>query len=252
MRLARIAYNGMILTAYPEGNMLRTTQGQLLAPEEVVWLPPIEPTTIFALGLNYSAHAKELNLPIPKQPMIFLKGPNTLIGHRGYTTRPDEVKFMHYECELAVIIGKSGKYISMETAHEHIGGYTIANDYAIRDYLEQYYRPNLRVKNRDGTTPLGPWFVPADEIVTPGSLWLRTYVNSQLVQEGNTDDLIFDIPFIISYISSFMTLQRGDVILTGTPAGLVDVNPGDRVVTEIEGLGRLENTIIAAVNNFNV
>jgi 5-oxopent-3-ene-1,2,5-tricarboxylate decarboxylase/2-hydroxyhepta-2,4-diene-1,7-dioate isomerase len=127
---------------------------------------------------------------------------------------------------------------------QHVAGYTVANDYAIRDYLENWYRPNARVKNRDGGTVLGPWFVDAVDIGTPVHLNLRTLVNGKQTQSGNTRDLVHDIPSLIEYLSGFMTLNPGDVILTGTPEGVVDVNAGDEVVTEIEGIGRLVNTIV--------
>jgi 5-oxopent-3-ene-1,2,5-tricarboxylate decarboxylase/2-hydroxyhepta-2,4-diene-1,7-dioate isomerase len=127
----------------------------------------------------------------------------------------------------------------------HVAGYTVANDYAIRDYLENWYRPNLRVKNRDGCTVLGPWFVAAAQVPDPHSLDLRTRVNGKVTQSGNTRDLINDVPALIKYLSSFMTLSPGDVILTGTPEGVVNVNPGDEVINEIDGIGRLVNTIVA-------
>jgi 5-oxopent-3-ene-1,2,5-tricarboxylate decarboxylase/2-hydroxyhepta-2,4-diene-1,7-dioate isomerase len=151
---------------------------------------------------------------------------------------------MHYECELAVVIGRTAKNESREDALAYVAGYTVANDYAIRDYLENYYRPNLRVKNRDGCTVLGPWFVPASEVPDPHNLALRTLVNGVVTQQGNTADLISDIPALIAYLSGFMTLQPGDVILTGTPDGVVNVNVGDEVLTEIDGIGRLVNTLV--------
>jgi 5-oxopent-3-ene-1,2,5-tricarboxylate decarboxylase/2-hydroxyhepta-2,4-diene-1,7-dioate isomerase len=125
-----------------------------------------------------------------------------------------------------------------------VAGYTVANDYAIRDYLENYYRPNLRVKNRDTCTVLGPWLVDAADVADPGQLALTTTVNGKLTQQGNTRDLVFDIPYLIEYLTGFMTLAAGDVILTGTPEGVVDVRPGDEVVTAIAGIGRLVNTIV--------
>jgi len=127
----------------------------------------------------------------------------------------------------------------------HVAGYCIANDYAIRDYLENWYRPNLRVKNRDGGTAIGPWLVDAADIPDPGNLELRTFVNGRLVQRGNTRDLIADIPALIVYLSSFMTLSPGDVILTGTPEGIVNVNVGDEILCDIEGLGQLKNTLVS-------
>ena len=152
---------------------------------------------------------------------------------------------MHYECELAVVIGSTAKNVKRENAMQHVAGYTVANDYAIRDYLENYYRPNLRVKNRDGGTVLGPWLVDAADVPDPHALALRTWVNGVVTQQGNTNDLITDIPALIEYLSGFMTLNVGDVILTGTPEGVVNVNVGDEVVTEIDGIGRLVNTIVA-------
>lgn len=151
---------------------------------------------------------------------------------------------MHYECELAVVIGRTARNVKRNDAYEYISGYTIANDYAIRDYLENYYRPNLAVKNRDTLTPIGPWFVEKENIPDPMNLKLFTYVNGELKQEGSTKDMVFDIPYLIEYLSSFMTLAENDIILTGTPKGTVNVNEGDEVVVEIEGIGSLRNRIV--------
>jgi 5-oxopent-3-ene-1,2,5-tricarboxylate decarboxylase/2-hydroxyhepta-2,4-diene-1,7-dioate isomerase len=245
MMRARVAYAGAIHEASPEAQALRLVDGRLVAAEDVVWLPPFCAGTVIALGLNYADHAKELAVKHQEEPLVFLKGPGTLLGHRGVTRRPSGVKFMHYECELAVIIGRSAKQVASAQALQHVAGYCIANDYAIRDYLENWYRPNLRVKNRDGATVLGPWFVDAADVADPANLGLRTFVNGKLTQSGNTRDLIFGIPYLIEYLSSFMTLSPGDVILTGTPEGVVNVSPGDVVASEIDGLGRLINTIAA-------
>jgi 5-oxopent-3-ene-1,2,5-tricarboxylate decarboxylase/2-hydroxyhepta-2,4-diene-1,7-dioate isomerase len=242
---ARVAHAGAIHEASPAGSegRLRLADGRELAEEEVVWLPPFEPQTILALGLNYANHAKELAFQSQDEPLVFLKGPGTLIGHRGTTRRPQDATFMHYECELAVVIGRAATKVARAEAMRHVAGYCIANDYAVRDYLENWYRPNLRAKNRDGATALGPWLVDPSEVGDPGSLALRTFVNGRQTQAGNTRDLIFDIPYLIEYLSSFMTLGLGDVILTGTPEGVQNVMPGDEIVCEIDGLGRLGNTI---------
>jgi 5-oxopent-3-ene-1,2,5-tricarboxylate decarboxylase/2-hydroxyhepta-2,4-diene-1,7-dioate isomerase len=250
MRRARVAYAGAIHSAVPhpilaDGEGVRLSDGRILSEDEVVWLPPFEPGTIIALGLNYAEHARELTFSAQKEPLVFLKGPGTIVGHRGQTRRPAGVKFMHYECELAVVIGATARAVSRAEALRYVGGYCIANDYAIRDYLENWYRPNLRCKNRDGATVLGPWLVDAGDIENPGALSLRTFVNGTLVQQGNTRDLVTDVPGLVEYLSSFMTLQPGDVILTGTPEGIVNVDDGDEVVCEIEGLGRLHNTIVS-------
>jgi 5-oxopent-3-ene-1,2,5-tricarboxylate decarboxylase / 2-hydroxyhepta-2,4-diene-1,7-dioate isomerase len=253
MMRARVAYAGAIHDAAPVAPIdhasgrgkLRLADGRVVTEEQVVWLPPFEPGTVIALGLNYADHAKELAFKPQQEPLVFLKGPGTLLGHRGVTRRPSGVAFMHYECELAVVIGRGAKRVPRSQALEHVAGYCVANDYAIRDYLEDWYRPNLRVKNRDGGTVLGPWFVDAADVADPATLGLRTYVNGNLMQTGNTRELIFDIPFLIEYLSEFMTLSPGDVILTGTPEGVVNVTAGDVVACEIDGLGRLVNTIAA-------
>lgn len=250
MRRGRVAYAGAIHEARPEGKRVRLADGRVREEHEVVWLAPFEPGTIFALGLNYAEHAKELQFTKQEEPLVFLKGPGSVIGHRGVTRRPADVAFMHYECELAVVIGRTAQNVKRENAMQHVAGYTIANDYAIRDYLENYYRPNLRVKNRDTCTPLGPWFVSRDEIGDAGGLTLRTTVNGQETQRGSTRDMIFDVPALIEHISGFMTLSPGDLILTGTPEGLADTKPGDEVVTEIEGIGRLVNTIIGEADYY--
>jgi len=248
MKRARVAYAGAIhdATEHPAG--VRLVDGRVLPEQAVVWLPPFEPGTIIALGLNYADHvkelSKELSVTTQDEPLAFLKSPGTLIGHRAQTRRPAGVKFMHYECELAVVIGRSARRVRRADAMACVAGYTVANDYAIRDYLENYYRPNLRVKNRDTCTVLGPWLVDAADVPDPHALALRTLVNGAVTQQGNTSDMISDIPALIEYLSSFMTLAPGDVILTGTPDGVVNVNVGDEVVTEIDGIGRLVNTIV--------
>jgi len=246
---ARVAYAGAIHTATPHGAQhIRLADGRVLTEDQVVWLPPFEVGTIIALGLNYADHLRELSgeltVTTKDEPLVFLKGPNAVIGHRGQTYRPDAVQFMHYECELAVVIGKTARRVSREQALAHVAGYTVCNDYAIRDYLENWYRPNLRVKNRDGATVLGPWLVDAAAVPDPHQLALRTTVNGQLTQQGHTRDLVHNVPELIEYLSSFMTLQAGDVILTGTPEGVVNVKAGDEVVTEIDGIGRLVNTLV--------
>jgi len=246
----RVAYAGAIHEAYPHDRGVSLADGRVCREDEVVWLSPVEPGTIFALGLNYAEHAKELQFSSQEEPLVFLKGPGSVVGHRGVTRRPSDVAFMHYECELAVVIGRPAKQVARADAMDHVAGYMIANDYAIRDYLENYYRPNLRVKNRDGGTVLGPWFVDAAEVEDVTNLGLRTYVNGVLRQSGNTKDLVTDIPGLIEYLSSFMTLAPGDIILTGTPEGVVNVAVGDEVVCEIDGLGRLVN-VIASDAEFN-
>ena len=247
MKTARVSFHGHRQTATADGDRLRLEDGSLVRETEVEWLAPVEPGAIFALGLNYADHARELSFKPPKEPLVFMKGPNTLCGHRCCTERPRDVLHMHYECELAVVIGRTSRNIPQASAYDYVAGYTVANDYAFREYLENYYRPNLRVKSRDASTPLGPWLVDAADVADPMNLRLTTTVNGRITQQGSTRNMIFSIAALIEYLSSFLTLSPGDLILTGTPEGLIDVAPGDEVVTEIEGIGRLVNTVVEAV-----
>jgi 5-oxopent-3-ene-1,2,5-tricarboxylate decarboxylase/2-hydroxyhepta-2,4-diene-1,7-dioate isomerase len=248
MKRARVLVGGIVHNATDADGQVLLEDGRRFWQDQVTWLPPLvpqeRPRTILALGLNYADHAKELAFKkAPEEPLVFVKGERALNGHRQTTRRPADATYMHYECELAVVIGRKAKKVKRDDAYDFIAGYTVANDYAIRDYLENWYRPNLRVKNRDGTTPLGPWLVDAKDIPNPMGLALKTTVNGEVTQQGNTKDMIFDVPFLIEYFSGFMTLNPGDLILTGTPDGVVDCKAGDVVVTEIEGIGALMNTI---------
>lgn len=247
MKHARVVFNGRVHDAIENSGALQLDNGRRVDFDDVVWLPPLAPVprprTILALGLNYADHARELAFKAPEEPLVFLKGEGSLIGHRAHTVRPAGVAFMHYECELAVVIGRTARKVKREDAYAFVAGYTVANDYAVRDHLENWYRPNLRVKNRDTGTPLGPWLVDTADVPDPMALALSTTVNGRVTQSGSTKDMIFDVPFLIEYFSSFMTLNPGDLILTGTPDGVVDCQPGDVVVTEIERIGALVNTL---------
>jgi 5-oxopent-3-ene-1,2,5-tricarboxylate decarboxylase/2-hydroxyhepta-2,4-diene-1,7-dioate isomerase len=222
--------------------------GRVLAGEDVVWLPPLAPTerprTIFVANRNYADQERDLAFRAPDEPVIFIKGENTLVGHRGRTRRPADVTYMHYMCELAVVIGRPARRVTRADAQEHVAGYTVANDYSIRDYLENYYRPNLRVKGRDAATPIGPWLVDAADIRNPLNLRMTTAVNGAVTQRASTGDMVFDIAFLIAYLSAFLTLATGDLILTGSADGFTGVQAGDEVVTEIAGIGRLVNTVV--------
>ncbi len=246
MKRARVAFDGAIhwATPGPDGEGLVLADGRRIGPAVMMWLPPIDRgTTIIALGLNYADHSAELGFKAPAEPLVFLKSFNALIGHDGSSVCPADTRQMHPECELAVVIGRVARCVPKAEALAYVGWYTIANDYVVREYLENYYRPNLRAKNRDGLTPLGPWLVDAQDLGNPQSLRLTTRVNGQVVQQGSTSDMVFDIPLLIEFLSAFMTLMPGDVILTGTPHGVAFVKPGDEVETEIEGIGILRNRV---------
>ncbi|WP_017349078.1 fumarylacetoacetate hydrolase family protein [Pantoea sp. A4] len=213
--------------------------------DTVIASQPNGQPTLFALGLNYADHASELDFKAPEEPLVFIKAANTITGDHSVSVRPDNLEYMHYEAELVVVIGKTARNVSRAEALQYVQGYTVCNDYAVRDYLENYYRPNLRVKSRDTLTPLLPKITPRDAIPDVQNLQLKTFVNGQLTQSGTTHDMVFDVAYLIEYLSSFMTLQPGDMIATGTPKGLADVKPGDEVVVEVEGVGRLTNRIVS-------
>jgi 5-oxopent-3-ene-1,2,5-tricarboxylate decarboxylase / 2-hydroxyhepta-2,4-diene-1,7-dioate isomerase len=244
MKLARFQVAGKIHQGIRQDGRLVDAAGATYAEESVTWLPPLQPGTIIGLALNYRDHAAELGLALPETPVLFIKAHNTLVGHRAPVVAPDGIEYMHYEAELGVVIGREGRRIRRTDAMAHVGGYTIVNDVTVRDFVTNTYRPPIKAKGFDTFGPIGPWLVE-DEITDPHALEVRTFVNGELRQQGNTNDLIFDIPAIIEYISEFMTIQPGDIILTGTPKGISHIYPGDTVRIEIDGLGVLENPIVA-------
>jgi 5-oxopent-3-ene-1,2,5-tricarboxylate decarboxylase / 2-hydroxyhepta-2,4-diene-1,7-dioate isomerase len=250
MKRARIFHRGRdvwgVLSA--DETVIRLPCGVTVDADSALWLPPVVPgAAVYALGLNYADHNKELGFaPKLETPLIFMKGSNCFVGHAGDTPRPADAAQMHPECELVAIIGKPARDVSREQALDYVAGYTVANDYAIREYLENYYRPNARVKNRDATTPIGPWIVDAADVPDPQALRLTTYVNGSLVQDGSTADMILDVAGLVAYLSALTCLMPGDMILTGTPKGVHFCAAGDEVVTEIEGVGRLVNHLVAA------
>lgn len=249
MKRARIYHRGRDVWAQvvADDTRLCLSDGTLLDTKEASWLPPIQRgAAVYALGLNYADHNKELGFaPKLETPLVFMKGDNCFVGHNGDSPRPADANQMHPECELVAVIGSPARRLTPDEALACVGGYTVANDYAIREYLENYYRPNARVKNRDGTTPLGPWIVDAADIADPQALPLRTWVNDALVQNGSTADMIMSVAELVSYLSHQTALIPGDMILTGTPQGVHFCAAGDTVTCEIEGVGSLTNHLVA-------
>lgn len=249
MRRARILHGGrpQWVEVAADGDSLILANGEVLPTSGATWLAPVLPgASVFALGLNYADHNRELGFTAKQAtPLVFLKGGNAFVGHEGQTPRPFDANQMHPECELVAVIGRPASKVLRAHALDYVSGYTIANDYAIREYLENYYRPNAPVKNRDSTTPIGPWIVDAADVADPQALTLSTSVNGTQVQHGSTADMILDVAGLIEYLSAFLTLMPGDMILTGTPHGVHFCAEGDEVVSEIEGIGRLVNRLVA-------
>ncbi|WP_025852764.1 fumarylacetoacetate hydrolase family protein [Paenibacillus ehimensis] len=211
------------------------------------------PNKIICVGLNYRKHAEETNAPIPQYPILFNKFNNTLTGHGQDVPLPVSVTSkVDYEAELVIVIGKKAKYVSKESALDHVFGYCNVNDLSARD-LQMRTQQWLLGKSCDGFSPLGPYLVTADEVGDPNNLSIRCIVNGEVRQNSNTSDMIFHCDEIVSYISQHMTLVPGDVILTGTPEGVVLGYPedkqvylkdGDIVTIEIEKLGSLTNRMV--------
>lgn len=246
MRLVRFSVAGQLHSGVvdPDGN-LRSSQGERYNPDEVVWLPPVEPSKVIGLALNYAEHASELQMAPPDEPALFFKPISSLVGNGAPIIYPSGVDYMHYEVELAVVIGKRCRKVSRQDADQVIAGYTIANDVTVRDYVGNFYRPPVRAKGYDSFGPVGPTLVTPNEIPDASKLELRAFVNGELRQKGNTASLIKSVPELIEFISQIMTLEEGDMIWTGTPKGISHVYPGDVIRLEIDGLGVLENPVIA-------
>ena len=220
-----------------------------LALADIGFLPVLgHPAKVICIGLNYMVHVREMNRAVPKVPSLFLKYHDALVGHGREIVRPRVSTAFDFEGELAVVIGREGRYIAEADALAHVAGYTILNDGSIRDWQEQ----NLSAgKNFPRTGGFGPWLVTADEIADPHALGVRTRLNGETVQDGNTADFIFDIPRLIAYVSGFTALAPGDTISTGTPHGVghgrtppLYMKPGDTIEVEIEGVGTLANRVV--------
>jgi len=245
MKHVRFAQEGRIIKGTISGQVITDEGGREYNVDEVpVWLPPVVPQHIIALAINYADHASELGFEKPAEPVMFHKMNTSLVGHKAPVYYPEGATNMHYENEVAIVIEKAGRNIKHVYAMDYVGGYTIANDIVVRDFLGTYFRPPLRAKSHDTFGPVGPCLVDKEDIEDVHNLNLRTFVNGKLCQEGNTRDLIFNIPDLIEYVSSFMTLQPGDMIWTGTPKGISKVFPGDTMCLEVEGIGTLENTVM--------
>ncbi len=209
--------------------------------DEVRFLPPVRPSKIICVGRNYAAHARESDAEVPELPLLFLKPPSTLIGHQDTILLPPQSQRVEHEAELGVVIGKQGRWISTEETLDFVFGYTVANDVTARD-LQRRDGQWTRAKGFDTFCPIGPWieteFDPADAMITCS-------VNGEVRQMATTRDMVFSVRQLIAFASSVMTLEPGDVLLTGTPAGVGPLMADDLVEASIEGLGNLQNPVEA-------
>lgn len=209
---------------------------------QLTLLAPVKPGKAVCVGLNYRDHARELNMSIPDEPILFLKPSTAVVGPGEAIVHPSASTRVDYEAELAVVIKKAARFISPGRAKEYILGYTCANDVTARD-LQQKDGQWTRAKSFDTFLPLGPYIATG---VDPSSLEISLYLNGIRKQHSNTAQLIFSVYELVSFISQIMTLEPGDVVLTGTPAGVGPMQPGDVVEVVIEGIGKLTNTVISS------
>ena len=225
-----------------EGEGILLDSGERFPEAEATYLAPVEPTKILAVHLTYRSRVEEYAARTPPEPSYFVKPPSTLNGHRGMVRRPRGTRFLNYEGELAVVMGRRMHGVPMGEALSYVAGYTCANDVGLHDFRHADRGSMLRVKGQDGFLPLGPEFVPAEEF-DPEDFTLRTYLNGDVVQKGGSDDLIFPVAYQLADLCRLITLEPGDVVLTGTPANSRPMEPGDVVEVEIDGIGRLSNTV---------
>jgi 2-keto-4-pentenoate hydratase/2-oxohepta-3-ene-1,7-dioic acid hydratase in catechol pathway len=223
-----------------EGKVHSHIGGKEYAMDKVAVLPPSKPTKIVCVGLNYKDHAAEMNDRIPEEPVLFLKPPSSVLGHGGEIVYPKQSHQVDYEAELGIVIAKRARHVKAEHAHDYIQGYTCFNDVTARD-LQKIDGQWTRAKSFDTFAPVGP-FIVTD--IDPRKLAIQSKLNGKVQQSSNTDNMIFDAFRLVEFISGVMTLEHGDVIATGTPAGVGPMNKGDIIEIEIEKVGTLRNKVV--------
>jgi 5-oxopent-3-ene-1,2,5-tricarboxylate decarboxylase/2-hydroxyhepta-2,4-diene-1,7-dioate isomerase len=241
--IVRVLVDGAPAWGRPAGDEIVLDDGTRLAEADAHYLAPVEPTKILAVHLTYRSRVEEYAARIPPQPSYFLKPPTTLNGHRGVLRRPAGAQFLNYEGELAVVIGRRMKGVPEAEALDYVAGYAPANDVGLHDFRHADRGSMLRVKGQDGFLPIGPVLTPADQF-DPTDFTLRTYLNGRIVQQAHAGDLLFGVAYQLADLCRLITLEPGDIVLTGTPANSRPMEPGDVVEVEIDGLGRLTNRVV--------
>jgi 5-oxopent-3-ene-1,2,5-tricarboxylate decarboxylase / 2-hydroxyhepta-2,4-diene-1,7-dioate isomerase len=237
----RIVLDGAAVEVVRDGDTLVAADGRRVHAGDALHLAPVEPSKIICAHLNYRNRVLELKAECPPAPNYFFKPPSCLLGHGNAVIRPKGCQFLNYEGEVAIVVGRTARNVRIADAEEYIGGYTLANDYALHDFRDADRGSMVRVKGADTLGLVGPGVVRGWR---PAGQMLRTYVNDRVVQESSLDGMIWTMTYLVADLSRMMTLFPGDLILSGTPANSRPVNPGDVVVVEVEGLGRLCNTIV--------
>ncbi len=242
-RRVRVTVNGTAQWGRLDGNAIELESGERIEEATATYLAPVQPSKIIATHLTYRSRVEEYAARTPPEPSYFMKPPTTLNGHRGALRRPKGARFLNYEGEVAVVIGTRMHGVSQDTVLDHVAGYAVANDVGLHDFRHADRGSMLRVKGQDGFCPIGPELVPASEF-DPTGFEIRTYLNGEVVQQGSASDLIWPISYLLADLSRLITLEPGDVVLSGTPANSRPMEPGDVVEVEATNLGRLSNTVI--------
>ena len=241
METRRILLDGVATEVARDGEELVAADGRRVATDAAVHLAPCEPTKIVCVHLNYESRVKEFLATLPPAPTYFHKPVSALNAHGGEVVRPPRCRYLNYEGEIAIVIGRMCRNVAPDDAGAFVAGYTVANDYGLHDFRDTDAGSMLRVKGSDTLCPLGPGLV--DDWDFRGKR-IRTLVNGEVRQDGSTDEMEWDMHYLVADIARTITLEPGDVILSGTPANSRPVEPGDLVEVVVEGLGTLRNTIV--------
>lgn len=237
----KILLNGYPILTERDGDMLRTRDGRAVSIEDAVHLPPVNPSKIICVHLNYHSRVEEFITKLPPAPTYFQKPVTALNTHGGDVVRPERCKYLNYEGEIAIIIGKHCRNVSQAEAGDYIAGYSVSNDYGLHDFRDTDAGSMLRVKGSDTLCPVGPGLVTGWDF---RGKRIETRVNGKTVQSDNTDNMEWDMHYLVADIARTITLEPGDILLSGTPANSRPVQPGDVVEVEVEGLGTLRNRIV--------
>ena len=238
----RILLDGAVVQVTRHDDTLVAADGREVGVDAATHLPPTQPTKIIAVHLNYDSRTKEFMTRLPASPTYFQKPTSALNSHRGAVVRPDGCKWLNYEGEIVIVIGRTCRNVSPAEAGDYIGGYTIGNDFGLHDFRDTDAGSMLRVKGSDTLAPVGPGLVTDWDF---RGTTLRTYVNGEVRQEASTDEMEWDMHYLVADIARTITLEPGDMLFSGTPANSRPVVPGDVVEVEVEGLGRLTNHVVS-------
>jgi 2-keto-4-pentenoate hydratase/2-oxohepta-3-ene-1,7-dioic acid hydratase in catechol pathway len=241
MEIRWIVLDGEPAEVIRQGNVLVTSDGRHVPIDDATHLAPVHPSKIVCVHLNYESRVKEFLATLPPAPTYFHKPVTALNAHGGDVVRPPRCRFLNYEGEIAIVIGRECRHVGPDQAGEYIAGFTVANDFGLHDFRDTDAGSMLRVKGSDTLCPLGPGLVTEWDF---HGKRIRTLVNGEVKQEGNTDEMIWDMHYLVADLARTITLLPGDVILSGTPANSRPVDPGDVVEVEVEGLGTLRNQIV--------